>query len=228
MIAARGLAPATYLVKCGNGRSQLLLRKPPTASFHITGRCSAEKRKKGADAAKKVIPKNAATPPPPPPLSKNMDPHAMASEMVRRAPDGRTAGTDAIASITPEQKMRNFALATGLLGFCTWVWWYSIQSVGKAEGSIEDLRAEAEDARVVAEQKSVTEKEAEELAQLDVTMSQLGDEIGEDGDDVMVAVAAPDDIAQEEEELNISAKKKGSATGGRPLWKKIVFFWRRE
>mmetsp|Transcript_11128 Transcript_11128/g.16234 ORF Transcript_11128/g.16234 Transcript_11128/m.16234 type:complete len:212 (-) Transcript_11128:129-764(-) len=146
------------------------------------------------------------------------DPHQLASERVRKAPDSRIPGTEALESITPEQKMKNYATALGLVTFCTGVWYYSIKSVGKAEGGIDELRAEAQEARDVMDRKSAENKNAEELAQLDVTMSEMGD----DADGVIVDVAA-----QGEGESN-TVGGAGRKKAGRPLWKKIVFFWKRE
>jgi len=90
---------------------------------------------------------------------------------------------------------------------------------------MEELLADAADAKKDQLSKSESERSAEELAQLDVTMSQLDGE-GVDGEDLFVAVAADDEVAQREEDLNMIAGKKGKS--GRPLWKKIVFFWKKE
>ena len=168
---------------------------------------------------------------------REFDPHAMASDMIHKS-EGRMQGTDAIASMTAEQKMRNYGTAAALLGFVTWVWWYSMQSVGKSSSSsspddIETkLREEAQDAVKDAESKTLSQQEAEELAQLDVTMSsELDADVVGEANDVIVAVAAPDEIATAEEDLNLAAAathKTTSHTNGRPLWKKIVFFWRKE
>lgn len=149
------------------------------------------------------------------------DPHQVANDMVQSSPEARISGTEALNSITPQQKMRNYITALSLVTFCTGVWYYSIQSVGRPEGDggMDELRAEAQEAREVRSRKELEERNAEELAQLDsVSVDGVGD------DDVIVAVAADADIAQVEEDL-LKGKKSGS---GRPLWKKIVFFWRKE
>lgn len=109
------------------------------------------------------------------------------------------------------------------MGFCTSVWWYSIQSVGRAEGGIEDLQAEANEAREVRQEKEVSDGKMEELAGLDVTMSQMSGDM----EGVEVAVAAEAEVAQMEEDLNNAANGK-NAKGKRPLWKKVVFFWKRD
>ena len=151
--------------------------------------------------------------------------------------DARIPGTEAIATLTPEQRMRNFGTAGFLVAFVGGVWWYSMQAVGRAEADEVSLRAEAEEARGAAEREMMQQKEAEELAELEVTMANLaeaeagGELIYVKDADITVAVAAPDDIArEEEEERNIAARKRaaGGTADGRPLWKKVVFFWRKE
>jgi hypothetical protein len=200
-------------------------------------------KKKSSDAAKNVISQKNA---PPPAASNNpkatkpeaeveFDPHAMASEMIKKS-EGRMQGTEAIASMTPEQRMRNYVTAAALVGFATWVWWYSMQSVGRSKDSSGDgndierkLRSEAEDAVKSAETKTISEQEAEELAQLDLTLGNDDDDLV--GDDVIVAVAAPDDVATSEEDINLAAQKNksgGDSTTKRPLWKKVVFFWKKD
>ncbi len=155
----------------------------------------------------------------------NLDPHQVSDSMIRSsATEVRVPGTEALNSITSEQKIKNYVLALTLVGFCTGVWYYSIQSVGKPEGGMEELLADAADAKRDQLSKSESERSAEELAQLDVTMSQLEGE-AVDGDDIFVAVAAEDEIAQREEDLNMMSGKQGKA--GRPLWKKVVFFWKK-
>mmetsp|Transcript_11382 Transcript_11382/g.10890 ORF Transcript_11382/g.10890 Transcript_11382/m.10890 type:complete len:238 (-) Transcript_11382:272-985(-) len=203
-----------------------------------SSRTLCQAKKKSPDVAKKVISKKkvpAAAPPPSHQESElEFDPHAMAQKLILKS-EGRMQGTEAIQSMTPEQRMRNYATAAGLVGFVTWVWWYSMQAVGRSQsngdGDIEQkLRNEAEDAVNSAETKSISQQEAEELAQLDVTLS--GDLDGDDGsimgEDIIVAVAAPDDIATAEENINLAAVNKKGTNTGKPLWKKVVFFWRRD
>jgi len=156
----------------------------------------------------------------------SLDPHQVSDSMIRNSPtDIRVPGTEALNSVTMNKKIKNYVLAMTLVGFCTGVWYYSIQSVGRPEGGMEELLADAADAKKDQLSKSESERSAEELAQLDVTMSQLDGE-GVDGEDLFVAVAADDEVAQREEDLNMIAGKKGKS--GRPLWKKIVFFWKKE
>jgi hypothetical protein len=137
------------------------------------------------------------------------DPHQMASDMVRDAPDARAfdgqriSGTEALQSITPEQKMRNYVTAFGLVTFCTGVLYYSIQSVGKADGGFDALQAEAQEVRDLNARKDAETIDAQDLADLDATVERMDSE----GVDVMG-------------DQNASIKDR------KPLWKRVVFFWR--
>lgn len=152
------------------------------------------------------------------------DPHQIASDMVKDAPDIRVSGTEALASMTPEQRMRNYVTAFGLVSFCIGVWYYSIQSVGRADGGVDELRAQAQEAKDLRERKSAEEQTAKEMAQIDVTMSQYGDE----ADDLVVAVAAPAEIAQQEEAALSASTDKNNKGSSKALWKRVVFFWKRD
>lgn len=139
------------------------------------------------------------------------DPHQVASDMVRDAPDARSfdgqriSGTEALQSITPEQKMRNYVTAFGLVAFCTGVWYYSIQSVGKADGGFDALQAEAQEARDINARKNAETIDAQDLAELDATVETMDS----DGAAIMG-----------EQSTNASNKNR------KPLWKRVVFFWR--
>ena len=135
-----------------------------------------------------------------------IDPHVLAAEMIAASPDTRIPGTEALQSLSPDQKMRNYATAAGLIGFVTFVWWYSMNAVGGSRDGFENLQVEAAEAREVAEKKSLGEKEAEDIADLEVTIANL--EATEMGDEMMVAVAAPEEIAQMEEDNHATAALK--------------------
>jgi|EP00979_Chaetoceros_neogracilis_P010864 hypothetical protein len=198
------------------------------AASRISSRCikTTIARSRPLHSSTKLLskepPKSAAKASPPkkaePDLSK--DPHVLAEEMVRNSSDSRIAGTEALESLTSEQKYKNYAGAVGLMSFCIGVWYYSIQAVGQSDSGMNDLRSEAQEAKDVRDMKSAQEMNAQDLAQIDGTMAQYGD----DADDMVVAVAAPDSIAQQEEDALNAGKKKV----GRPLWKKIVLFWKKE
>jgi hypothetical protein len=157
------------------------------------------------------------------PQGQMKDPHQIASDMVKDAPDNRVSGTEALASMTPEQRMRNYVTAFGLVSFCIGVWYYSIQSVGRADGGIDELRAQAQEAKDSRERNTAKEQNAQNMAQIDITMSQYG----QDADDLVVAVAAPDEIAQQEE-ASLSGSKDKKKGSSKALWKRVVFFWKRD
>ncbi len=181
-----------------------------------------------------------------------VDPHAIANEMVFSAStiEGRTAGTEAIASITKEQKLSNYAMASGLLGFVSYIFYYSLSSVGGEENAkqffmgdasegtdgeakvnpgFEEFLKEANEGRSEEERKLEDERvargEARELAELEhTTAARLK---AEGVEDEIVASANED----EEREMARAAgfeEENGKEVKKRPLWKKVVFFWRRE
>eukprot|EP00574_Skeletonema_japonicum_P003930 CAMPEP_0201723130 /NCGR_PEP_ID=MMETSP0593-20130828/7276_1 /ASSEMBLY_ACC=CAM_ASM_000672 /TAXON_ID=267983 /ORGANISM="Skeletonema japonicum, Strain CCMP2506" /LENGTH=251 /DNA_ID=CAMNT_0048214183 /DNA_START=36 /DNA_END=791 /DNA_ORIENTATION=- len=180
------------------------------------------------------------------------DPHAIANEMVFSATtiEGRTAGTEAIASITKEQKLSNYAMASGLLAFVSYIFYYSLSSVGGEENAkqffmgdgsegndgeakvnpgFEEFLKEASEGRSEEERKLEDERvargEARELAELEhTTAARLK---AEGVEDEIVASANKD----EEREMAKAAgfeETSGKEVKKRPLWKKVVFFWRRE
>ncbi len=179
----------------------------------------------------------------------NADPHAIANEMVFSATtiEGRTAGTEAIASITKEQKLSNYAMASGLLAFVSYIFYYSLSSVGGEENAkqflmgdgnegkegvnpgFEEFLKEANEGRSEEERKLEDERvargEARELAELEhTTAARLK---AEGVEDEIVASANED----EEREMARAAgfeESSGTEVKKRPLWKKVVFFWRRE
>jgi hypothetical protein len=140
----------------------------------------------------------------------NEDPHAMAERFVKDSPETRISGQESLESVPLQTKLQNYALATVLLGFVTGVWWYSANAVGRADEV--SLVLEAEEARETREVK----KQQEEY------ISDMGAVDQEDGE-ITLAVAAPDDIASEEEDLNREVLPKSD----RPLWKRIIFFWKK-
>ncbi len=166
--------------------------------------------------------------------------------------EARTPGTEAIASLTREQKISNYAMASGLIAFVSYVFYYSLASVGGGEnakrvmlgadgdgkeGSVnpgfEEFLKEANEGRDEEEKRLAAEKrargEALELVELEnTTTARLK---AEGVEDVIVAASANKD---EERAMTKAAgfedksTEVGEVKTGRPLWKKIVFFWRRE
>lgn len=144
------------------------------------------------------------------------DPHQMADRFVKDS-SGRISGTEALESVPTSVKLRNAALATTLVGFVTGVWWYSMNAVGRADEISFEL--EAEEARERALIQASKEQEHADLANLEMGVagsSSSGEE------EMELAVAAPDEIASEEEDKNRALMKSNK----KPLWKRVVFFWR--
>ena len=146
--------------------------------------------------------------------SPSEDPHQMADRFVRDS-EGRMSGTEALESVPMKVKLRNLALATTLVGFVTGVWWYSMNAVGRADEVSFEL--EAEEARERALLRNAKEQQQENLVDMEMGVADQEDEV-----DMTVAVAAPDEIASEEEAKNRALLKKSD----RPLWKRVIFFWR--
>jgi len=176
---------------------------------------------------------------------KGNDPHSIANEMVNASvsSEGRAPGTESVATLTREQRMSNFAMAAGLLGFVSYIFYYSLASVGGTDSAkalifgqdeiersdgggdevavaannpgFDEFLKEANEGRSLEEERVRAETEAKgdarELAELDVAGSSSSEE--EERDMARVAGFVEGDA--------VVAKK-------RPLWKRIVLFWRRE
>ncbi|KAL7550362.1 hypothetical protein ACHAWF_013601 [Thalassiosira exigua] len=224
----------------GNGAEGSGLRRP---------------RSSGRPSSAPKAPSPAAAKSQPPPPFQTTDPHAIANEMVSSAStEGRTPGTESVRTLTREQKMSNYAMATGLLGFVSYVFYYSLASVGGAKNAkaalfgeeateegeeggaapnpgFEEFMREAQEGRELEERQLKAEREARgearELVELeDSAEARLRAEGVED------AIIAKSVTEEEEREM---AREAGFVEGGegrkknkRPLWKRVVFFWRRE
>lgn len=145
----------------------------------------------------------------------------------------RISGVDAISTLTTEQIFRNYATAGVLITFVVGVWYYSIQAVGRADSTtqkegdvgISELIAEAEEARTAASRRQAAkDRETQAIQEMDHQVSDEERALMADTEKLVVAVAAPDDVARKEEERNLQAR--GITGTERPLWKKIVFFWK--
>jgi len=139
----------------------------------------------------------------------------MADRFVKES-SGRISGTEALESVPTQIKLQNVAMATMLVGFVTGVWWYSMNAVGRADEVSFEL--EASEARERALIQAAKEEQQENLADLEMGVVDQDEDV-----DITVAVAAPDDIASEEEAKNRALLKQSD----RPLWKRVVFFWRK-
>merc|ERR1712161_123072 len=145
------------------------------------------------------------------------DPQSIANKRVEAR---MFRGEGEIIVMTPQPKMRNFALATGLLGFVGWVFMYSVNSVGKAGG--EGMLIEEEEM-----------EDVEDLMGLEVTDKSLeGEIVGGGSEGLILSVAAPYEIARGEEERNLGARGSENARVGKQprksLWRKIIFFWKKD
>mmetsp|Transcript_4724 Transcript_4724/g.7599 ORF Transcript_4724/g.7599 Transcript_4724/m.7599 type:complete len:279 (+) Transcript_4724:160-996(+) len=187
---------------------------------------------------------------------ENADPHLVANEIVMRAVvDGRTPGTESVATLTKEQKLSNYAMATGLLGFVSYVFYYSLASVGgetsakalifgdnmqqQQEGNaeqtnpgFEEFLKEANEGRSIEEKRLNAEEEARgealELAELESSTSARLEAEGV-GESVVVGSATEEEEREMARTAGFVEGEDGqTGTKKRPLWKRVVFFWRRE
>lgn len=158
---------------------------------------------------------------------RSTDPHSIANELVSDSNSAsRTPGTESVATLTPEQRMSNFVMAGGLLAFVSYVFYYSLASVGgdnKAKALIfgedksggnntnfEDFMKEASEGRTLGEKKAMEQMKARGDAR---------------------ELIGLEDSVEEESEMAKVAFADGESSGDvtrRPLWKRVVFFWRRE
>lgn len=172
--------------------------------------------------------------------------------------EGRVSGTESVATLTTEQRTSNFAMAAGLLGFVSYIFYYSLASVGGADSAkalifgsagekekkdddgdesgapgFEEFLKEANEGRTLEEKRLRSESdargEARELAELESSAAARlrAEGAGEE------AIAAGPANEEEEREMARAAGFEDGATADRsakkrPLWKRVVFFWRRE
>ena len=195
------------------------------------------------------------------------DPHSIANERVSSAATfgQRTPGTESVATLTSEQKLSNYAMASSLLAFVSYIFYYSLASVGGAEQAkallfggggdtntssssqreedgdnsssavnpgFEEFLKEANEGRAVEEKRMKDEqkarREASELAELE---SSTAARLKAQGmDDASVAGSASDEEEREMARVAGFVDEGGAAVVGqkRPIWKRVVFFWRRE
>ena len=127
----------------------------------------------------------------------------------------------------PPPTTKNIMLAGALVAFCGSVFTYSLRAVGRNDGTVENgaddplaqLKAEAQEARDSQnDQKKGGRMSPEEIAALE---SGIRGNYRE-GEQIEIAVAAPDDIAQLEEEANMkvfqSSQQKESKKK-KPWWR---------
>lgn len=134
--------------------------------------------------------------------------------------------------------LQNVALASALFGFVTYVFFYSMNSVGRADGGgggedpLAQLKAEAHEAMMQGGQADRSHNKKltpEEIEALESGMSSPRFAAAGDGN-VEVAVAAPADIAAIEEEANLRVfrqRQKEFGGGGGDNDKKVEKPWWR-
>jgi hypothetical protein len=127
---------------------------------------------------------------------------------------------------TPPPTMQNTAMATALFGFVGGVFFYSMNMVGRSgpeSDPLAQLKAEAQEARQNKKGDQQERMTKEEIDALESGMTGGGGEDG-DGGKLRVAVAAPADIAQLEEEANLNIFRQKQDGGEEP--KKKKGWWR--
>ena len=189
---------------------------------------------------------------------RNSDPHSVANEMVNSSTTGRTSGVESVATLTTEQKLSNFAMATGLFGFVSYIFYYSLASVGGVENAkallfgtsddkntqqtedgaptttpgFEEFLKEANEGRTLEEKRIKAETdakgEARELAALESSTAARLQAEGLGEDSVIVAGSATDEEEREMARVAGFVDGETAAKKKRPLWKRVVFFWRRD
>jgi hypothetical protein len=135
----------------------------------------------------------------------------------------KLSGLEGVSALPSSVRIANYATATGLLGFIGYIFWYSMTSVGQAkagENDMSTLQQEASQARADKLRRQGQELSPEEVAALDLGVSDKDLEAG-----AIVAIAAPDDIATEEENRNQGAISSKD-TEKRSLINRIIFFWK--
>lgn len=128
-----------------------------------------------------------------------------------------------------QTQLANITLASALFGFCGFVFTYSMNAVGKADGNGENadplaqLKAEAQEARADRERNKAKRISKEEIEALESGMNARGDIEGGSGQ-IEVAVAAPEDIARLEEEANLRAfQRQGEQVPKKKPWWRFGF-----
>jgi hypothetical protein len=128
------------------------------------------------------------------------------------------------AVVDSQTHLANIALAAALAGFCGFVFTYSMNAVGRADTSkdssgddpLAKLKAEAQEARDNRTSQKAQRMTPEEVAALESGMS------NRNKGGVEVAVAAPAEIAQLEEEANLKLFQNGDGEAPKkkkPWWR---------
>lgn len=148
---------------------------------------------------------------------------ALRSAMLRRwqssSSSSSPSSTGQPAEVGPQVQLANIALASALLGFCGFVFTYSMNAVGRADANdpLARLQAEAQEAKDARDKSQARRLTPEEVAALESGMTRR------DGGGMEVAVAAPAEIAQLEEEANLRIFRTDNSveasTKKKPWWR---------
>eukprot|EP00804_Cyclotella_cryptica_P013290 CCRYP_018636-RA/>CCRYP_018636-RA protein AED:0.16 eAED:0.16 QI:0/-1/0/1/-1/1/1/0/244 len=173
----------------------------------------------------------------------NVDPHAIANEMISSSSASRPSGSEAVASyLTREQKISNYAMAAGLFAFVSYVFYYSLASVGGGDnarkvilgmGAKEGEGAEGNELGTNAGFREFLKEAKEGMAEEEIRLEKERKAKGEANKlvDLDNAAAMSTLSEDEEREMERAAGFEDGEKGGvnrRPLWRRVVFFWRRD
>jgi hypothetical protein len=119
--------------------------------------------------------------------------------------------------------LKNLTLATALFGFVTYVFWYSLNAVGRADGDedpLAQLKAEANEAmQYQTVKKKLTPEEIQALESGTITTSGGDDDGGEQFLVEVTGVAVPIDISTIEEEANLNQNGIVEKKLQKPWWR---------
>ena len=138
------------------------------------------------------------------------------TQMVRRWQSSPAKPEDA-----PPPTIQNMALASVLTGFCFFVFTYSMNAVGRNDEEndpLAQLKEEAQEARLNKANEHKKRLSPEEIAALESGMTGGYDKNAK----VEVAVAAPAEIAEIEEQANLKvfqSKEGGEEKKKKPWWR---------
>lgn len=144
-----------------------------------------------------------------------------------RVATGRRFNSSKPTEEGPPPTLQNISLASALAGFSFFVFTYSMNAVGRPDTDstsesdpLAQLKEEAREARQRKDKDNARKLTPEEIAALESGISTEGRE-----GQVELAVAAPADIAQMEEEANLKVFQQNQTTNGEPTKKKKPW-WR--
>ena len=166
-----------------------------------------------------------------------VDPHAIANEMIRGSSSARPSGSEAVASsLTKEQKISNYAMAGGLLAFVSYVFYYSLASVGGADNAKQVIMGTSKEGDALATNAGFAEFLKEAKEGMEEEEARLAKESKAQGEtDKLVELDKTETMGtlsreEEREMARVAGFEDGQVqeVKRKPLWRRVVFFWRRE